>query len=868
MSQFPVQEVMPQVINTLREHSLLILSAPPGSGKTTQVPLSLLKEQVFKGRILLLQPRRVAARSVATWLAHLLDEPVGLTVGYQVRHEKKLSSLTQIEVLTEGLIIQRLLSDPELTGVDLVILDEFHERSLLSDLTLMMLREAQLLCREDLKLIIMSATLDTKELADRFQAPYIEAQGRSYPLDISYLERKIQTTPQTLAQEIVKALKTFWLDQHQHHSQQLRDQSNVGHCLVFLPGKREIEHTKQLLLQDNPPYQVDVLYGALSLKQQKLVLQTSTRPKIILSTNIAETSLTIDGVTHVIDSGLYRSARRDPKTGLTRLLTLPTAQDSATQRAGRAGRTQSGLCLRLWTKHEHVQRPFQSASEVSYSDLVEALLKLTSWAGDWRSFEWFEDPPNESIQQAVTELIELQALDPHSNKLSSLGKSLAQLPIHPRQGLALLWGLALDCLDEVAFMCALAELPRDPFVEDVPSHQKLDPWFRWHRASKEPSILGREFNLTIQQLKRYAVREAHIISQFQVPQLTKLSERVAYAFARSSTRRIGKLRDRSKDDWQLLYHLSGGGEAQIKREHCLEFSNYIVTLKSRLNLKGQASIDLALSIQEDWLLPVESESIFFDQDRGGVFIKQHARLGALQLWEKQYPAPYQSVAAQLLFKKEISQNIWKWLPLETEAKRWLERLQWLSKQEQIRLHLESELNLVYPVWEPSKETLSSYERNPPPLIDQLSTYLFSEATHINQVKVPPKILPLLKGLSDPRWVKAIDHYAPNEYELPTGQKVKVDYSQAQPSISAFLQVFFGETSHPFLGQSSAKLRTPLQLNLLAPNRRVTQITSDLTSFWSNSYPAIRKDLRGRYPKHFWPEDPLSIGPQKGSKRRK
>lgn len=869
MSQFPVQEVMPQIIETLYKHNLLILSAPPGSGKTTQVPLSLLKEQLFTGRILLLQPRRVAARSVATWLAHLLDEPVGLQVGYQVRHEKRLSSETKIEVLTEGLIIQRLLSDPELSGVDLVILDEFHERSLLSDLSLMMLREAQLLSRDDLKLIIMSATLNSGELAKRFQAPYIEAKGRSFPLDIIYIKHKIQTAPQVLAEEITKALKTFWLntDESSKNSQHDKQQTQLGHCLVFLPGKREIELTKQLLLQGNPRYQIDVLYGALSLHQQKTVLQKSPQPKLILSTNIAETSLTIEGVTHVIDSGLYRSARLDPKTGLTRLLTLAIAQDSATQRAGRAGRTQAGQCLRLWPKHEHEQRHIQSASEVSYSDLVEAVLKVASWAGDWRLFEWFEEPPNASLQQAVEELSELQAIDLNSQKLSNLGQSLARLPIHPRQGLALLWGLALDCLEEVSFICALAELAHDPFTEKLSKHQKLDPWARWHYAKKDASILGRDFDLTVQQLKRYARRESHIIAQFQVPKLQTLSEKVAFAFARSHSRRIGKLRSRSQDDWQLLYHLSGGGEAQLNREYCLEFSSYIVALKPRLNLKGQAIIELALGIREDWLMPIESETLVFDQDRGGVFTKKSASLGALKLWTKQYPAPRQSQAAQVLFQKGISQNIWQWLSLEPEAKRWLERLKWLSTQEQLRIHLENELDTTYPIWEPNPNQQGRQSESNS-LTEQLSAYLFSEVTHINQAQMPPKILPLLKGLSNIHWVKAIDHYAPDYYELPTGQKVKVDYSQKQPSISAFLQAFFGEIYHPYLGQSSTKLKTPLQLKLLAPNRRVTQITSDLPSFWSHSYPSVRKDLRGRYPKHFWPKDPLSIGPQKGVKRRK
>lgn len=862
MSQFPVQEVMPQIISSLQQNELLILSAPPGSGKTTQVPLSLLKEQVIQGRILLLQPRRVAAKSVAMWLAHLLDEPIGQQVGYQVRHEKKLSPQSKIEVLTEGLIIQRLLNDPELSGVGLVILDEFHERSLLSDLTLMMLREAQVLAREDLKLMIMSATLETQSLSTRFKAPCIEAKGRSYPLQLSYVKQKVQKTPIHLAEAIKHAIETFWLKSSTTNEDEQSDQQSVGHCLVFLPGKREIEYVKQGLLKTQPAYQVDVLYGALSLKQQKRVLQSTKQKRIILSTNIAETSLTIEGITHVIDSGLYRSARQDRKTGLTRLLTLGIAQDSASQRAGRAGRTQAGHCLRLWPKHEHEQRSHKSDAEVSYSDLVEAILKVASWTGDWRSFEWFEMPPQDNINSAVEELIELGALDSSSHHLTPLGESLARLPIHPRQGLALLWGLALDCLDEVAFMCAVADLPRDPWADTLPHHQKLDPWVRYDSTLPFDTFSDREFNLTIQQLKQYAQREAHSIHHFQRPVLKSLKDKVAYAFAQASTRRLGKLRQRSQDDWQLVYHLSGGGEAQINREQCQEFSSYIVALKARLNLQGQPVVELALSIKEEWLTPIESETLIFDEERCGVFIKAQAKLGALKLWNKQYPAPKSSIEAQLLFQEMISQNLWQWVELEPEAQRWLERLRWLSSQELLCQNLEQEFGLECPVWE------TGQQNSPPALVQQLASYLFAELTHINQANIPKKLLPLLKGLSDQRWVEALEQYAPDTYQLPTEQKVKIDYNQAQPAISAFLQAFFGETTHPFLGKQHPKYKIPLQLKLLAPNRRVTQITSDLPAFWTHSYQDVRKDLRGRYPKHFWPEDPLSIPPQKGAKRRK
>lgn len=842
-----------------------MLSAPPGSGKTTQVPLALLQSETVNGRILLLQPRRVAARSVATWMAHLIGESVGQQIGYQVRHERKISEETHIEVLTEGLIMQRLLQDPELSGVDVVILDEFHERSLLSDLTLMMLLEARILSREDLKILIMSATLDIRSLAARFDAPIIIAEGRSYPLQLSYIEHKLNYSQRLISQYLIDELSSFWLNDV--------SLKNRGHCLVFLPGRREIEEAREQILRTYPQCDVEVLYGSLPLHKQRKVLSPSQVAKVILATNIAETSLTIDGVTHVIDSGLYRTSRCDPKTGLNRLVTLPIAHDSATQRAGRAGRTQEGRCLRLWSEHDHKNRVTQTAPEVSYAPLIESVLKIAFWSGDWRLFEWFESPPQAALRNAVEELVELGALDQNTNQLSVLGECLATLPIHPRRGLALIWARALNCLEEVAFMCALSELNHDPLSANKQEIRTLDPWLRWTVYQNEQNmdcqhgytVFGREFILTIKQLKRYVSRlniDRLKLHKPNLSQVSTLKERVAYALAQSTPRGIARLRERSREDKRTIYHLSGGGEARLVSEIYNDEMNILVVLKSRLNLHDEPVIELALPIKLDWLSPIKAHHLRFDERLGGVYEHQIGSLGHLILWEKTYPAPKHSIDAQSLFRASLKKDLWQWIPLETEAIQWLERLSWLSSQSELIDHLEASLHHPLPIWS------LQYEDDRDILIEQLLDHLVDGCTHTSHFSPPKKLLPLLKGLTPPKWVEALDHYVPSHYILPTGRTVNVIYTPNQPPmIKAYLQAFFGETEHPHLGLVQSPWRVALQLHLLAPNQRVTQITSDLTVFWQHSYLEVRRQLRGRYPKHHWPENPLSIGPQSGAKKR-
>ena len=354
----PVEIAIDPTIKALKHHNGAVLIAPPGSGKTTRIPLALLERKAFEGKLLMLQPRRVAARSTAIWMAKQLGESVGDRVGYQVRHERRTSKHTRIEVITEGLLIQLLLHDPELAGIGAIILDEFHERSLTADLSLMMLLEARLLSRPDLKVIVMSATMKSERLCELLDAPLITAEGRTFPVEVSHTVQTIKRD--SLCDEVTQAIEYFWTSD--------TISAALGHCLVFLPGRREIEDLALRLRRRYPQIEVTPLYGTLALDQQRRALDPQGPARVILATNIAETSLTIDGVTHVIDSGLRRHGCVDTQSGLTRLITSPIAQDSATQRAGRAGRTRKGLCLRLWSQHDHQQRPEETPAEQTPSE--------------------------------------------------------------------------------------------------------------------------------------------------------------------------------------------------------------------------------------------------------------------------------------------------------------------------------------------------------------------------------------------------------------------------------------------------------------------------------------------------------------------
>ena len=866
----PIDEALDDLVEALKLHQGAALIAPPGSGKTTRVPLALLSRSVVDGAILMLQPRRVAARSTAQWMAKLVGESPGELIGYQVRHERRIGEQTRVQVITEGLLIQRLLDDPELSGVGAVILDEFHERSLNADLSLMMLLEARLLARPDLKLIVMSATMEAERICEVIEAPLIRAEGRAYPVKIEHISRSLN--PRSLARDVARETLDYWAR---------GESQDIGHCLVFLPGRREIEDVATHLAQLAPEVTVTPLYGSLSVDAQRRALSPGGSPRVILATNIAETSLTIDGVTHVVDSGLYRQAGVDTLSGLPRLLTAPIALDSAAQRAGRAGRTRQGMCLRLWTLHEEEKRPAETPAELHEVDLTQALLWVASWSGGWRSFTWFEAPSPRALGRAESELVELRALDPESGQITQLGAELSMIPAHPRIGLTLAWSTLLDCLDEVALLCALSESHRDVINRSPGSPRAQDPWLRLEalndlergRAWPElNTVVAREALRSAAQLKS-RIRKARALRRslsLEVEQLQEalkrsaltdlpLKSRVALCFARGMSRRLARLRSRSAGESTLTYHLAGGGEASLRRSGLLGEPELIVALGARVDLRGTPQIELALEVEREWLNPREVRQLRFDSERGGVYTTTKTQIGQLTLTERSAPAASDDPDAQALFADYLRGDPWRWISREPAASKWLTRFAWLRARPELCDRLTAQSGSPPPTWDAPIDD----EREP---LAQLISSLTAGITQVSRISKKP-ILPLILGLTPPEWTRWLELYVPERFTLPTGQAVEVRYEEGQPpTVTAYLQAFFGSREHPRLGEGAHAI--PLRLELLAPNRRIAQITSDLPRFWEHSYSEVRRDLRGRYPKHHWPEDPLSIGPQRGAKRRK
>ena len=865
LTPLPIDEVIDEVKRELRAQGVIVLSAPPGSGKTTRVPLALLSE--VSGRILMLQPRRMAARAVAEWMASLLGERVGERVGYAVRFEREIGERTRVEVLTEGLLTRRLRTDPELSGVSCVILDEFHERSIHADLALAMLMELRSAFRPDLKLIIMSATLDSEALCTRLNASSITTSGRQHPIEMRYDERLSSLSPCARAPAVI--LDLF--------------EERRGTLLAFFPGRREIERAYAWLNERAPHLLITPLYGGLSLRDQARALDPRAPDRIILSTNIAETSLTIEGVTTVVDTGLVRVSRYDPKVGFTGLSLAPISTQSSTQRAGRAGRTRAGVCYRLWTEAEETQRALTVIPELHRADLGEVLLAVAEWSGDWRTFEWHDPPPTVHLHRAETTLEQIGALE--GGRLTSLGVALASLPLSPHLGLSLLYGRALECLEEVALISALTSSTRDLLTLPFHHERGADPWLRVEayrdarRGQFWPEVRRgavQEVTATLSQLKRAVLKVSPQLLD-TLPHLDRLSEQIhalslrqrgALSFCLGTPHRVGQRREARSP--RVLLAL--GGEVEMSPCLPLDQHEWIVSLSVRRGEnKAPHRVSLACPIDLLWLKGGGDHSIElrFDEERGGVYEDRLERWGAIILERRQSPAPSDHIEAQALFTQTVIAHPQRWLKLDPKAIVWLSRLRWLTAQPELSAHLQSHSE-EWASWRTLAERLSEPPSNPPspdadpsPALNALIDALTEGITHTKALK-KRDVLSYIIGFAPNSIARSIDRWAPERYTLPTGRSVTLTYEVGQPPVvEGMIQAFFGEAEHPTIAEGLV----PLRLHLLAPNRRVAQITQDLSSFWAQVYPNVRKQLRGRYPKHHWPEDPLSMGPQRGTKRR-
>ena len=822
----PIQEALPDLLEALATRNTAVLVAPPGAGKTTGVPIALLGEDwLGRGTILMLEPRRVAARAAAERMASVLGEKVGATVGYRVRGESAVSGKTRIEVVTEGILTRRLQNDPELKGVGIVLFDEFHERSIHADLGLALALDVQSGLRDDLRLVAMSATLDGEAVASVMNdAPVIRAEGRAYPVETQWLDAPWKKPGDRRArfEEAVAALVRQAMGE------------NDGDALVFLPGVREIERVKGLL--DAATFDLRVIHGSLPFAKQRAALAASdTKRRIVLASAIAETSLTIEGVRIVVDSGQSRRALFDAGAGMTRLVTRRVSKASAEQRRGRAGRTEPGVCYRLWTKGEEGGFAPRDPPEILEADLAPLALELAVWGIDDPSrLQWLDPPPAKAFGEAASLLQQLEALDA-DGRPTAHGQALAKLPLHPRTGHLLLRGRAMGAGRLAADLAALLE-ERDPL-----NGAGVDLRLR-AEALRDPRRFRAERMAQIDDGALYRVRDAAKALRDRGGDdgdLGQLGTLVALAYPdRIAQRRPG----------DAPRYLTAGGKGAVFNDPGDPLANE--AFLSIAHLDGnprEARIRLAAPISRaeiDTLFAVQIESgetCIWDAREETVRARKQTRLGALVLDD--HPSkkadPDDIARAATDGVRGLGLAV---LPWDGKAARLRDRVSWSRGQTDL------------PDW--SDEALSaSFEQWLTPHLGKVRSRADFAALDLHDV---------LLGQLDWEARQDLDRLAPSHWRTPAGTNAPIDYASDPPALEVRIQEMFGEAKHPAICEG----RVPLLIRFLSPARRPVQVTGDLPGFWANSYADVRKDLRGRYPRHPWPEDPLSADATARVKPRK
>jgi ATP-dependent helicase HrpB len=814
----PITAHLDAIARGISEHSLSILEAPPGTGKTTVLPLALLDESWLDGRtILILQPRRIAARSVAARMSELLGEAVGGTVGYSVRLESKRSKHTRIEVITEGLLTRRLISDPELSGVGLVIFDEFHERSVHADISLALTLETLGVLRPDLKIAIMSATLGESLPAHYLSNAWrYEFAGTTFPVTTRY-EPGDPRTP--IWERAAGAIK----------SSLRRDEGDI---LAFLPGAFEIQRTQELLERSSLDAVITPLFGDLSYDEQSRAIHPDPkgRRKVVLATTIAETSLTIEGVRVVVDTGLHKVSRVDAG-GNTTLSTEPISKDAADQRAGRAGRTAPGVCIRLWTEHDHLaRRPFREP-EILRSDLTSTLLDLAAWGiTDPTSFAWVTPPPASALDPARRALVSLSALTP-SGAITEKGKLLASLGAHPRLGALALEARSRGLEGLAAQIIALLE-ERDIFSG---KHEGANILLRLEALNKAKGGSGaarRIFELSERWVDRI---QALRVPRTTVSPAAHEEENVALLIALAFPERIA----RRRSDGSPRYLLASGKGGALKNGDPLMQSEYLATCTLHdggddiwIRLAAPLNPVLFRGALEQLVTTEKSASV--DDRSGALTVQEQSKVGALVFSQRTHHRASPDEVAEAFSNWLRSPEGYSKITFGAAATALRERVAWA------REHSPST-----PLPDLSDKTLQSTVHEwliphltHPPTLNSLSEHVVHQA---------------LEALLPWALRRELDEIAPTHITLPSGKSRSITYAaHAAPFFEARIQELFGLKETPRLG----RLRIPATIHLLSPAHRPVQVTQDLASFWKNGYPEVRKELRGRYPKHKWPENPL------------
>ncbi|NIE52669.1 ATP-dependent helicase HrpB [Pantoea dispersa] len=809
VSELPVSEVLPALLAALAQSPQVLLAAPTGAGKSTWLPLQLLQQAQLPGQIIMLEPRRLAARNVAQRLAEQLGEQPGGTVGYRLRGENCSSAATRLLVVTEGILTRMLQRDPLLEGVSLVILDEFHERSLQADLALALLLDVQQGLRDDLKILLMSATLDNQQLRKLLpDAPFIASQGRSFPV----IRRYASLNPQQRFEEAVA----------REVAQLLRDEP--GSLLLFLPGVAEIERVKrELASRVSDEVDLSPLYGALSLEAQRRAILPAApgRRKVVLATNIAETSLTIEGIRLVVDSALERAAQFDVRSGVTRLLTQRISQASMTQRAGRAGRLAPGICLHLLPQEQALRAAAQSEPEILTSDLASLQLDLLQWGcQDAAQLQWLDSPPARSLQAARQQLQRLGALD-SEGRLSARGRKMAQLGSDPR--LTAMLCAAGDDVHAIASAALLVAI-----LEDPPRSGSVD----LRDALNQPQ-------------PQWLRRARHWQQRLNAGQGRVDADRFPALLAAGFADRLAQRRGHS-----ARYQLANGIGAMLDEHDGLSRYEWLIAPSL---LQGASSADarmlLALPVEMDALrqqcpqLVEQRTDVDWDDDKGTLRAWKREAIGALILRAQPQARPEPEILHPAMLR---------WI-----REKGLAVLGWTPEAEQLRVRLQCAAQ-----WLP-EEAWPTLDDDT--LLASLEHWLLPEMGKVRDLKGLQSVNLVSALLHLLTWSQRqrLDTVLPTHYTVPTGSRLPIRYdAEKPPALAVRMQEMFGEAQNPAVADG----RVPLVLELLSPAHRPLQITRDLAAFWRGAYPEVQKEMKGRYPKHPWPDDPASALPTRRTKK--
>ncbi len=818
----PIDAILPKLQRTLEHHGTVLLQAPPGAGKTTRVPLALLNATWREGRkILMLEPRRLAARSAAHFMARQLGEQAGQTVGYRTRLDSKISASTHIEVVTEGILTRLIQQDPMLNDYAAVLFDEFHERSLHADLGLVLVRESQHALREDLRVLVMSATLDTAPIARLLgDAPIISSEGRAYPVEVIY--QPVRELQRTLVDAVCSCIR-------------LALQQQSGSLLVFLPGAGEIRRVAERL-QGTLPADVLLapLYGTLHSAEQDSAIVPAphgTR-KVVLATAIAETSLTIEGVRVVIDSGLQRRAVFDPNSGMSRLLTGRLSKASAEQRKGRAGRIEPGVCYRLWSDSEQHALPDFTPPEIREADLATLVLELAHWGcRDPAQLEWIDPPPAAHWNQA-RELLQLLGLLQANGSISESGKAARELGVHPRLANMILHGRRLGLGAAAADIAAL-----------LGERDLLGPQAGADLHERLRLLHGERPAHGVDRARLHAVRQSARPLQQGKSTALPTPEQTGRLLALAYPDRLALRRAHSS-----RYQLSNGRGADLRDDDPLVREQWLVAAEldgrareARIYLA--APVSLAELEQDQPSLFSEREEAVWHEQRGTVVLRQVRTLGQLVLAEKELGKPDPQHIQQALLDA-VRQKGLNSLPWNDSARQWQARVQLLARE--------------FPGDWPQVDDNALLAN----VSDWLLPYLAGVQRWSDLQRL--ELRTALNSLLNYSQQQQLSQLAPTTLEIPTGQQVQLDYlAENGPVLAAKLQALFGWTQTPRVAGG----KVPVVIHLLSPAQRPLAVTADLDNFWRNVYPEVRKDNRGRYAKHPWPEDPLTATAQQGVKRR-